>query len=105
MSDLNKYQDQTVVADVIGVGSQYQAISVTTSASEAKGGSTHLLNRKVLSITPTNGTIYWGTNSSVTTVTGSPIFQNQTVVMSFAETITIFLIATTTTDVRIMEGS
>lgn len=96
---------QLQTRDVINTSSQYRAQSITTSAAEALGGATILVNRKFISITPTNGNIYWGTNSSVTTTTGTPIFTNQTLVLSFTDNVHVFLIAAATTDSRIVEGS
>lgn len=91
--------------DVINTSSQFRAQSVTTTAAEALGGATILLNRKVLIITPTNGTIYWGTANTVTTTTGSPIFANQTLTLAFTDNLHVFLIAAATVDSRILEGS
>lgn len=97
--------NQVQTRDVINTSSQYRAQSVTTSAAEALGAATILVNRKLITITPTNGTIYWGTNSSVTTTTGTPIFANQTLALSFTDNIHVFVIAAATTDARIVEGS
>lgn len=91
--------------DLINITSQYRAQSVTTSAAEAIGGATRLVNRKVISITPTNGTLYWGTSSSVTTVTGTPLFAFQTLVLAFTDNVPVYVIAAATIDCRIMEGS
>lgn len=91
--------------DIIDIGSQYQDLSVTTSAVEAKGAATHLANRKVVIITPTNGTVYWGTSSAVTTTSGTPIYQSQMVSLAFSSNVTIYLIAASTVDVRVVEGS
>lgn len=96
---------QLKTADVINTSGQYRAQSVTTSAAEAFGAATILLNRKFISLTPTNGTIYWGFNSSVTTSNGTPLFKNQTTTISATDNIHIFVIAATTTDCRIVEGS
>lgn len=93
------------VVDVIATSSQYRAQSVTTSAAEALGGATILSGRKLIMITPTNGIIYWGTNSSVTTTTGTPIFSNSTLILSFSDNVHVFVIASTTTDSRIVEAS
>jgi len=93
------------VADSIDISSQYRAQSVTTTAAEALGAASILVNRKMIVITPTNGTIYWGTSNAVTTSTGTPIFKNQTVSISVTDNIHIYVIAASTTDVRIMEGS
>lgn len=96
---------QLPTRDVINVSSQYRAQSVTTTAAEALGGATILSNRKVITITPTNGTIYWGTNSSVTTTTGTPLFANQMLTLAFTDNVHVYVIAAATTDARIMEGS
>lgn len=93
------------IRDVINVTSQYRAQSVTTTAAQALGAATILTNRKVISITPTNGTIYWGTNSSVTTTTGTPLFAFQTLVLSFTDNVSVYVISAGTVDTRIMEGS
>lgn len=93
------------VADLINVAGQYRAQSVTTSAAEALGAASILSNRKMISITPTNGTVYWGYSNSVTTVNGTPIFKNQTMVISVGSNVHIYLIAGSTVDCRITEGS
>lgn len=97
--------NQLEVRDVINVASQYQAIALSTTAVEAKGATTRLANRKMVSIIPTNGTIYWATNSSVTTTTGQPIFPNQTLQLSFTDNVTVFIIAAGSVDVRVLEAS
>lgn len=94
-----------LVKDAVGVSGQYRAQSITTTASEALGGATILVNRKMLSITPTTGTVFWGFNSSVTAANGTPIFKGQNWVGSFTDNVHIFLIAATTIDCRIAEGS
>lgn len=91
--------------DVINVSSQYRAQSVTTTAAQALGASTILVNRKTISITPTNGTVYWATNSSVTTTTGTPLFAFQTLVLSFTDNVQVWLISAGTVDTRILEAS
>ncbi len=97
--------NQLETRDVLNVSSQYRAQSVTTSAAEALGGSTILANRKLLHFTPTNGTLYWGYDSSVTTSTGSPVFPNNTVFLSVTNNVHVYVISATTTDVRIGEVS
>lgn len=93
------------VRDLMDVAGQSRAQSVTTSAAEALGAATILANRKVLSITPTNGTVYWGFSNAVTTSTGTPIFKNQTVTFAIGTNVHIYLIAGSTVDCRIAEGS
>lgn len=92
------------VRDVLNVSVQNRAQSVTTSAAEALGGATILVNRKMLQITPTNGTIYYGA-TGVTTVTGTPIFPNNTLFLDVTDNVHIFVIAAATTDARIIEYS
>lgn len=93
------------VRDVINTSGQYRAQSVTTTAAEALGAGTILVNRKFISITPTNGTVYWGFSNTVTISSGTPIFKNQKVVFKFSDNVHIFLISAGTVDCRIAEGS
>jgi hypothetical protein len=97
--------NQLATRDVLSVSSQYRAQSVTTTAAQALGGATVLVNRKLISITPTNGTIYWGTTNLVTTITGQPLFPNNTLFLSCTDNSPIWLISAVTTDVRITEFS
>jgi hypothetical protein len=97
--------NQLQTADVISVAGQNRAQSVTTTAAEALGGATILANRKFLSIRPTNGTIYWGFTTGVTTTTGTPIFANEVFTISATAAVHIYVIAAATTDTRISEGS
>lgn len=96
---------QVPTRDVLNISSQYRAQSVTTTAAQALGAATILVNRKMISITPINGIIYWGTNASVTTVNGSPLFPNNTLFLSCTDNSQVWIIAVTTTDVRIAEFS
>lgn len=98
-------QSPIIVKDVINTAGQFQALSVTTTAAVAKGGASHLANRKMLTVTPTNGTVYWGTSAAVTILNGQPIFKNQSSTWSFTENVDIWLIAAATTDCRITEAS
>lgn len=92
-------------ADIINTSGQARAQSVTTSAAEALGAGTILANRKSLTVTPTNGTVYWGYANTVTTSTGTPIFKNQTYSWCIGSNVHVYLIAGSTTDCRITEGS
>lgn len=94
------------VSDTIDTAGQYRAQSVTTTAAEALGAATILTTRKMLSITPTNGTVYWGFSNAVTTTTGTPIFKNQNMVFAIGQGLHVYLIcAAGTVDCRIAEGS
>lgn len=99
------YNAQLEVADILNTGAQFRAQSVTTAAALALGAATALANRKMLHFTPTNGTIYWGYTSSVTTTTGTPVFTNQTVYLSVGNSVTVYLISAGTVDARIAELS
>jgi hypothetical protein len=92
-------------SDILNVSGQYRAQSITTSASEALGGVSILANRKMLSILPTNGTVYWGFSNVVTTVTGTPIYKGQNIVFAIGTNVRVYLIAASTVDCRIAEGS
>lgn len=98
-------QSALTTKDVINVSGQYQAITVTTTASEAKGAGTHLTGRKSIWITPTTGIVYWGTSNAVTTSSGTPIYNQQTQQFSFTENVTIYLISTGSVNVRVVEAS
>lgn len=91
--------------DVLNTSGQYRAQSVTTSAAEALGAATILVNRKLLTITPTNGTVYWGFSNTVTSSTGTPIFKNQTAIFGVSANVHVYLISAGTVDCRIAEGS
>jgi len=93
------------VRDSINSSSTNAALSVTATAVEAKVGALRLTNRKFISITPTNGTIYWGSTNTVTTANGTPIFKNQCITMAFTDNVAVWLIGIATTDVRIVEGA
>lgn len=94
-----------LVNDTANVSSQFKALSVTTTATLAIGGSTVLANRKAIMITPTNGKVFWGTANTVTTTTGQPLLSGQPLVLNFGPAITVYLIATAITDVRVTEVS
>lgn len=96
---------QVAVRDLINVASQQQSLTVSTTAVQALGGATILAQRKLLTITPTSGTIYWSVNSGVTTSTGFPLFANQTLFLSFSSGVPVYLISTAANSVIVMEAS
>jgi hypothetical protein len=102
---IGSVNNQENVRDVLDKSSQYRAQSVTTSAAEALGAGTILANRKLLHITPTNGTVYWGYSNAVTTTTGTPLFPNNTLWLSVTDNVHVYVIAGATTDTRIGEVS
>lgn len=92
------------VVDALMVGAVNGAITVGNSAIEAKVGGSRYVNRKLLTIIPTNGTIYYGYSNLVTVANGTPIYKNQMFIISIAD-IPFWLIAANNTDVRITEGA
>ena len=96
---------ELLTSDIINSAGQFRAQTITNTASEALGAVTILANRKVLSITPTDGTVYWGYSNSVTTITGTPIFKNQNIVFAIGSNIHIYLISASSVNCRIAEGS
>lgn len=97
--------DQMRLVDIVNTAGQFRAQTVTNSAAAAQGAASVLTNRKSLWITPTTGTIYWGTSNAVTTATGSPIFNNQTMQFSVGPGITIYVIAVGSVNCRMVEMS
>ena len=81
----------------------YGALSVST-ATELKVGGSALTERKVVSFQPTNGNVYYGYDSSVSTSNGTKVLKNQLVIIEAGEQLPVYLIAETgTVDVRITE--
>lgn len=102
---ISSINSQLLDADFLNTSSQFRNQNSTTSASEALGAGTILANRKFISITPTNGTIFWGTSNAVTTSTGTPIFKNQSFTAAFGPSVHVWIISGSTIDCRIVEAS
>lgn len=102
---IHSVNQNVLTADIVNVGSQFRAQSVTTTAAQALGAASVLTNRKFIQITPTNGVVYYGTSSSVTTTTGTPLFANQTLTASFGTVVQLWVISAGTVDVRVLECS
>jgi len=84
----------------------YGALNVTTTAQEVKVGTSPIVERKVVTIQPLDGDLYFGYDSSVTTSNGTKIFQGQVYALEASDLLTIFVIAEAgTIDVRITEVS
>lgn len=93
-------------ASTLSVGGQNRNQAITTSAAEALGAAVILTNRDLLTITPIDGTVYWGYGSGTTSSNGTPIFKNQTLSISVSDNVHIYLITSTgTVDCRISEGA
>lgn len=69
------------VVDGLMDGGVYGNLSVPTAgtAVEAKVGGSRLTNRKFLQITANNAGLFWGLSNSVTTSSGTPIANGQTI--------------------------
>ena len=93
-----------LVVETLRVGGVNGVISVSSTAIEAKVGGSRYADRKLLTVIPTNGTIYYGYSNSVTVVDGTPIYKNQLCIIAIAD-IPIWLIAASATNVRITEGA
>lgn len=61
-----------------GVNGNLNLVTAST-AYEAKVGATRLAARKSVVIQATDGDMYWGYNSSVTSATGTLLYKNQTI--------------------------
>lgn len=72
------------VVDGLRNGGVYGALTVPTAnvPVEAKVGVSRLANRKFIQITCTTNNLWWGTDSSVTTSTGQPLANGQTITFS-----------------------
>lgn len=97
-------QSSFPIADTLVTAGQYRAQSVTTSAAEALGGGTILAARKLLTILPTNGTVYYGFSNAVTTTTGTPIFKNSFFAIAASASTHIYVISAGTVDCRMGEA-
>jgi hypothetical protein len=80
------------------------ALAVSTTPILLKVGASALEERAMVSIQPTNGVIYYGYTSSVTSLTGTKVFKNQLLPLEATSTLTVYLVAASgTVDVRITE--
>lgn len=84
----------------------YSDIDVSTTAVEVKVGGSALEERKVVTIQPIDGDIYYGYDNSVTTSTGTKIYQGQFFPFEASPDLQIWVIAASgTIDCRITEVS
>lgn len=77
-------QPVLAVTDGLHSGGVYGALSIPTAgtAVEAKVGASRLTSRKFLQIYSNNNGLFWGLDSSVTTSTGTPLSNGQTITFS-----------------------
>lgn len=105
LSDTNATDalDRALTSDIFSMGIACGALSVGTSAVEAKASTNRLTNRKAICITQMgSGVLYWGC-SNVTTSTGTPIYKNGSVTLTIGD-MAVYLIASNAgNDVRIVE--
>ena len=84
----------------------YGNISVTTTPIEVKVGSTALDERSVITIQPIDGNVYYGYDNSVSSTTGTLIFEGQFFPLEASDQLPVWLVSETgTVDVRITEVS
>jgi hypothetical protein len=93
-------------SDIITGAGAEGALTVGTSAVEAKVGASALTNRKLLTIFNNSGsTIYWGRTTSVTTSIGTPVYEKQFFTFDFSSDAPVYLIAGSAgNNVRITES-
>lgn len=87
------------VSDGLRNGGVYSQLSVPTANTpvEAKVGAARLTNRKCLVITPNNAGMFWGLDGSVTTTTGQPLSNGQSITFNIDpdSTFAVFLVGST----------
>ena len=81
-------------------------MSVTTSPSEVKVNALALEERKMISVSPTDGKIWYGYDNTVTSATGTRVTKHQTLFLEAAATLPVWIVSDSgTVDVRITEVS
>jgi hypothetical protein len=95
------------IVDAISGSGAEGAITLGTTAIEAKVGASALSNRKLLTVFNNSGnTIYWGRTSGVTTSSGTPIYEKQMVSFQALADAPIYIISSSSgTNVRITESA
>lgn len=85
----------------------YKAISVTDTPQEVKVGASVLEERKVITLQPTNGAIYYGYDNLVSSTTGTKLLKNQWLQLEASYHLPVWVVADTgeIVDVRISEVS
>lgn len=85
----------------------YDNISVTDTAQEVKVGASVLEERKVITLQPLDGVIYYGYDSSVDDTNGTKVFKGQWIQLEASDRLPVWVVAATgdTVDTRITEVS
>lgn len=82
----------------------YGVLNVTTTAVEVKVGASVHTDRKVITIQPIDGEVYFGYDSSVTSSTGTKIFRGQVYPLEVGELLPVWIVsASGTVNTRITE--
>lgn len=92
------------VTDSLSLGGVQGAITVGVSAVSAKVGVSNYSGRKMLTVMPTDGSVFWGYTDTVTTSTGTEIFRNQMATFKVEDTVSVWLVAAANRNVRVTEG-
>jgi hypothetical protein len=93
------------VADVIDGAGVQGALTVGTSAVEVRVGTFRLANRRMVTIQPTTGPVWFGWTSAVTTSTGTKLFPWQVARLSITDTPLYLISDTAGRNVRITEAA
>ena len=81
------------------------SINVTTTAIEVKVGASPFEERKVITIQPLDGVVYYGYDNTVTSSTGTKLFKSIVFPLEASPSLSVWIIAGTgTVDVRITEA-
>ena len=92
------------VSDSFQGSAQGQALIITTSPMEAKGGATALATRKGIFIMPIDKNLHMGFSSLVTAANGIPIFINQMIYVPATANMPIWLVSSNgTAEARVWE--
>jgi hypothetical protein len=92
------------VTDSFQGAAQGQALTISASPTEAKGGATALLTRKGVFIMPIDKSLYMGFSGSVTSANGIPIYINQMVYVPASAGVPIWLVSSSgTAEARVWE--
>jgi hypothetical protein len=85
----------------------YKTASVTDTPQEVKVGASALEERKVVTMQPIDGAIYYGYDNSVSSTSGTKIFKGQFIHLEASEKLPVWIVAEAgqTVDVRITEVS
>lgn len=95
--------------DTLNSGGVQAAISIVSTDAPVKvcvSGGANLPDRQLVTVTPTNGDIFFGYEDTVTVATGTPICEGQTLAISAGDCVDLYIVTASTVaiDVRITEA-